>query len=134
MQTVDHNAMKIPTNKTVAFLKRSFFFALLYASLLYTLVRIIFFEFPFTVAEGFELHGRILLVVWIFLISCKLAFGLIVLVEGNINNWKFAMAHYSPAFKKSIVILLVALLAYAGKTQIRAAGKPNQAVHANTNP
>jgi hypothetical protein len=86
MQQINQNKNQFLSSKTSAFLKKSFFFALLYSTLLYIIVRLFFYEFPFTISEGIELHSKILGVAWLFIIACKLAFAGIKLVENNIGK------------------------------------------------
>jgi hypothetical protein len=115
MQQIQQGINRLLSSKVTAFLKRSFFFALLYSTLLYILVRLFFYEFPFTISEGFELHSKVLLVVWIFIIACKLVFTGIVLLENNISTIKFDRVMYMSLLKKSILIMLTAALAYTVK-------------------
>ncbi|MEO5889282.1 MAG: hypothetical protein ABIQ31_03470 [Ferruginibacter sp.] len=117
MQQIHPNINWLLSSKTIAFLKKSFLFSLFSSTLLYVLVRLFFYEFPFTIAEGFELDSKILLVIWIFLIACKLAFSGMLLVENSINKTKFSRVAYASAGKRTILIILTAMLAYAGKTQ-----------------
>ena len=114
MQQIHPNINRFLSSKAAAFLKRSFFFALLYSTLLYILVRLFFYEFPFTIGEGFELHNKMLLVVWIFIITCKLIFSGIILLE-NSNKMKFDLALNATGLKKTILIMLTAALSFTGK-------------------
>ena len=115
MQKIHQVISRFLGSKATAFLKRSFFFALLYSSMLYILVRIFFYEFPFTVREGFELHNKILLVVWIFIITCKVFITATIMVEDNLSKINTDRARYLPAFKKTILIRFTAALPYAGQ-------------------
>jgi hypothetical protein len=109
---------RLSSSKAAVFLKRSFLFALLYATLLYLVVRALFFEFPFTISEGIELHTRMLLVVWVFLISCKLLFTAIILLETNMDKIRFYQLAHLRLIKNSFLILLASLLAFTGRTQV----------------
>ncbi|MBC7886409.1 MAG: hypothetical protein H7Z13_00865 [Ferruginibacter sp.] len=115
MQPIHQQINRLLSSKITVFLKNSFFIALLYSTLLYILVRLFFYEFPFTIGEGFELHYKILLVVWIFFIACQLVFKGIVLAENNINKMSFGRMMYIPVLKKIHLILLAVLLVYTGK-------------------
>ena len=116
MQQIRQGINRFSRSKASVFLKRSFLFALLYSTLLYILVRVFFYEFPFTVSEGFELHNKILLVTWIFMITCKLVFTGIVLIENNISKMNYDRTIYIPVLKKIFLIMLTAALTHAGKT------------------
>ncbi|MEP7144171.1 MAG: hypothetical protein ABI707_14910 [Ferruginibacter sp.] len=59
--------------------------------------------------------SKILLVVWIFIITCKLVFRGIALVENNIAKIKFERGMYIPVLKTAILVILAAALAYTGK-------------------
>ena len=115
MQQVYKNIKWFSGSKTVRFLKESFFFALLYSTMLYVLVRLFFYEFPFTISEGFELHSKILVVVWVFIITCKLALITLMLLENSINEIKAGSRMYVPALKKSILVLVAAALSSTSK-------------------
>ncbi|MEP7144172.1 MAG: hypothetical protein ABI707_14915 [Ferruginibacter sp.] len=49
MQLIHQNINQFLSSKATAFIKKSFFFALLYSTLLNMLVRLFFYEFPFTI-------------------------------------------------------------------------------------
>lgn len=123
MHQLHKNITRVLSSKTTAFLKKSFFFSLLSATLLYILVRLFFFEFPFTISEGFELHAKMLLTIWTFLITCKLVFTGIVLVENNIGKMRFETTRYVPVIKKSTIIIVTAALTYAGQTESNVSNK-----------
>ncbi|MEO7767650.1 MAG: hypothetical protein ABIS01_09500 [Ferruginibacter sp.] len=116
MQSIRQNTGRAARIRITLFLKRSFFFALLYSSLLFILVRIFFYDFPFTVREAFELFLKILLVVWAFIASCKLVITTIVLLENNIDKMQFDRLTYLPALKKNILILLASALSVSSGT------------------
>jgi predicted permease len=115
VQQIHQNIHRLLSSKATAFLKKSFFFSLLYSTLLYIIVRLFFYEFPFTIGEGFELLSKILLVVWIFIIGCKLVFASIARVENTITRTKYSSGMWVPVFKKIVPVILVAALAYMDK-------------------
>lgn len=115
MQSFHQNSSRALSNQTTRFLTRSFCFSLLYATGLYLLVRIFFYEFPFTVSEGFELHGKILVVVWIFLITGKLFVAGIILLENNISRISAYPIAYTRILKTTIIIFVASVLAFTGK-------------------
>lgn len=116
MKQNSQNMISVPGNKTIMYLKGSFFFAFLSSTFLYILVRILFYEFPFTVAEGFELYIKMLVVIWTFFVAGKLAIAGIEIIENNSDKIKSGRLLLMPALKKAMFILLTATLAYAGKT------------------
>lgn len=117
MQSIHQNTGWKSGNRTSIFLKRSLFFAFLYSTLLFILVRVFFYDFPFTVAEAVELYAKILLVVWAFIIACKLVIVAIVFIENSLDKMQVARLVYLPAFKKNLFILPASVLSINGGTK-----------------
>ena len=105
------------TPKTKAFLKRSLLFAFLYATMLYTLVRLFFYDFPFTIGECFELHTKIWLTVWLFIIGCKLFCAGIIAAENHLAEIRLSHFSFGPIFRNTLLIMMTATMAYATNDQ-----------------
>jgi hypothetical protein len=115
--------------RTVAFLKRSFLFSITYSSLLYILVRVIFFDFPFSTDEAFELFIKILAVVWSFITGCKLIFSGIVWLENNMHEFHYQRVVHLPAFRACILVMLTTIIGFAGKAIVKDSPKNTDAVN-----
>lgn len=123
MNSFYSKAQSYLTPKTKAFLKRSLFFAFLYATLLYSLVRLFFYDFPFTIGEGIELHTKIWMVVWLFILACKLLCAVIISAEYYFDTMHQGQVNFAPILKNTILVMLATTMACA--TEDRATDHAN---------
>ena len=91
-------------------------FAILPATLLYSLVLLLLDGYPFTGKE-FELYYTMLLTIWLFLVACKAVLAGITLLEKIIEAEKAGRINLLLLFKKIAIPLLAIFICYASFAQ-----------------
>ena len=114
LPAIQHIKLFLKSNRA-AFLKKSFLFSLLSAVMLCVAVRLFFCQFPFTINEGADLFTKTLMVIWSFIISCKMLFKMMAVAENYYNKTALRPARLLQDIKLKLHKINLACAIFAGK-------------------